>query len=210
MRVSKEQLQLYAVTDSRWLDGKTIDQAVLEALQGGATMVQLRDKGQDPSILLAEARLLVGVCHNWGVPLIVDDDAEIALAAKADGVHVGQSDLSVREAREILGPEKIIGATAHNVEEAVKAQRDGADYLGCGAAFGSSTKKDAKPIDRNTYKLITSSVSIPVCAIGGINAENIHELFGAGLAGVAVVSGIFAAPDIRRAAHKLKDLSKSL
>ena len=183
--------------------------------------MQLREKEMDSESLAEEAVQVLAVCRRYGVPLIIDDNVRVCLESGADGVHVGQSDMNVLEARKLLGPERIVGATAHNLSEALQAQEEnlsealqaqeeGADYLGCGAAFGSATKKDAKPINRAQYKVITSSVRIPVCAIGGITKENIKELHGAGLSGVAVVSALFAADDIEEAASELKKLSEGL
>ena len=203
LRFSPSFLRLYAVTDRRWLGGKTLEQATEEALQGGASMVQLREKALGREELVREAASMTALCHRYGVPLLVDDDAEAALEAGADGVHVGQSDMAVEEARRILGPDRILGATAHNLAEAERAERAGADYLGSGAAFGSSTKAEAVPMTGETYRDITSHVGIPVTAIGGINAGNVLQLGGLGLSGIAVISGIFAQPDIRKAAWEL-------
>ena len=210
MRIDSRIMQLYAVTDRRWLNGRTLSEAVEEAIAGGVTLVQLREKELDDALFLAEAVELKQVCHRHGVPLIINDNVEVALKSGADGVHLGQDDTGIRQAREALGEEAIIGATAHNVEEAVRAEEAGADYLGCGAAFGSATKTDAKPIRLSEYQEITRAVRIPVAAIGGINRENIHELAGSGIAGVAVVSGIFAAADIRRASEELLAAARKL
>ena len=203
MNFEKSMLRLYAVTDRTWLNGRTLETVVEEALQAGVTMVQLREKSLSKEELLQEALRLKEVCHRYHGPLLIDDDVEICALADADGVHVGQSDMAIQKARQILGPSKIIGATAHNTEEAIQAERDGADYLGSGAAFGSSTKKDARPIDRSEYRRITSSVHIPVCAIGGITEDNIHLLEGSGLSGVAVISGIFASGNIGESCRHL-------
>lgn len=205
MALQREALRLYAVTDRRWLGGRTLAGAVEEALLGGVTMVQLREKQLAGEALRREAEALQVLCRRYGVPFLINDDAELCAALGADGVHVGQEDMSVRSARTLLGPERIVGATAHNVEEAVRAEAQGADYLGCGAAFGSRVKTDARPIALSEYARITAAVNIPVVAIGGINAENIGLLRGAGLAGAAVVSGIFAAEDIRGAAERLRE-----
>lgn len=208
-------LRLYAVTDRSWLGQngqkeQTLYEAVESALKGGVTMVQLREKTLPKEQILLEAKQLLPLCHSFHVPLIIDDDVDICLEAGADGVHVGQSDMAVTKAGAILGPDKIIGATAHNAAEAIKAEKDGADYLGCGAAFGSDTKKDAKSIDRKEYQKITAAVHIPVCAIGGINQDNILELQGYGLKGAAIVSGIFAAPDIEAACRELLEKARQL
>lgn len=210
MKFKREMLRLYAVTDRTWLRGRSLAEVVEEALQAGATMVQLREKNLGDEGLLREAKELTALCHCYNVPLIVDDNIEVCREAGADGVHVGQSDMAAAKAREVLGPDAIIGVTAHNVSEAVKGEADGADYLGSGAAFGSATKKDAHAIDRESYRAITSAVRIPVCAIGGIDENNIGQLRGYGLAGVAVVSGIFASDDIGRSCRRLLGESAQL
>ena len=180
------------------------------AVKAGVKMVQLRMKDVPRDELLQMAKRLVGITRGSGTNLIIDDDASVAEESGADGVHVGQDDISVKKARALLGPGKIIGATAHNVAEARTAERLGADYLGCGAAFGSHTKENARPIDRETYRDITSAVHIPVCAIGGITEENIGELRHLSLSGVAVISGIFASDQIGASCRKLLDVSSRL
>ncbi|MEE0799850.1 MAG: thiamine phosphate synthase [Gemmiger sp.] len=210
MIVLPQQLRLYAVTDRSWLGGGRLEDAVRAALDGGATFVQLREKALDPADLLAEARQLAALCHARHVPFVVDDNVEIALAAGADGVHVGQSDMAARRARALLGPDRILGVSAHNPAEALAAEADGADYLGCGAAFATSTKKDAHPVTAQTMRAVTAAVRIPVVAIGGIDAHNLPELAGRGLAGVAVVSALFAQPDITAAARQLRALADRL
>lgn len=210
MKVLPEQLRLYAVTDSRHLQGRTLLETVSTALDGGATFVQLRDKDCSPAELLAEARALAALCHTRGVPFVVDDDVEVALASGADGVHVGQSDMAARRARALLGPDKILGVSAHNAAEALAAQADGADYLGCGAAFVTGTKLDAHPVTAETMTAVTHAVTIPVVAIGGVDAGNILQLQGRGLAGVAVVSAIFSARDPAQASRELRALSEKL
>ena len=205
MKVLPQQLRLYAVTDSRRLRGRTLLDTVAAALDGGATFVQLREKELSPAALLEEARALAKLCHARHVPFVVDDNVEVALAAGADGVHVGQSDMAARRARALLGPDKILGVSAHNAAEALAAQADGADYLGCGAAFVTGTKLDAQ-----TMRAVTAAVNIPVVAIGGIEESNILQLQGRGLAGVAVVSAIFAAQDPEAASRRLYELSGQL
>ena len=209
MKVLPQQLRLYAVTDSR-LRGRTLLDTVDAALEGGATFVQLREKELSPAALLEEARALAKLCHARHVPFVVDDNVEVALAAGADGVHVGQSDMAARRARALLGPDKILGVSAHNAAEALAAQADGADYLGCGAAFVTGTKLDAHPVTAETMRAVTAAVSIPVVAIGGIEESNILQLQGRGLAGVAVVSAIFAAQDPKAASRRLYELSGQL
>lgn len=204
----KKSLLLYAVTDRRWLkENQSLSDAVKEAVNGGATMIQLREKNMSEDELKKEALLIKDSCN---VPLIIDNNIEVCKAVGADGVHVGQDDMPVKEARAILGDDYVIGATAHNVSEAIQAEKDGADYLGVGAAFGSSTKNDAKKIiSLEEYKKITQAVSIPVVAIGGINETNIMKLKGLGLSGVAVVSAIFAKDDIEKATREMLNMALS-
>lgn len=210
MKFDRKMLTLYAVTDRRWsLDGK-LDVPLEKALRGGVTMVQLREKSLGRQQLVEEAIRLKKLCHRFGAPLLIDNDVEACMLADADGVHLGQNDMPVDRARKILGPDKIIGATAHNVREAVEAERLGADYLGSGAAFGSRTKTDITPITREEYLRITETVHIPVCAIGGIDITNIDRLRGLGLSGAAVVSGIFAAADIESSCIALLEKSREL
>lgn len=210
MKVEPHQLRLYAVTDRAWLAGRTLYSQVEAAIDGGATFVQLREKALDPADLLAEARQLAVLCRARGVPFVVNDSVQIALAAGADGVHVGQKDMAAGRARALLGPDKIVGVSAHNAAEALAAQAAGADYLGCGAAFVTGTKTDAKPITRETLQAVTAAVKIPVVAIGGIGKGNLPLLQGCGLAGVAVVSALFAQSDVRAAARELRALAEQL
>ena len=183
---------------------------VAQAIDGGATFVQLREKCLDEHDLLAEAEELSALCHARHVPFVIDDNVEIALAAGADGVHVGQSDMAAKRARALLGPDKILGVSAHNAAEALAAQADGADYLGCGAAFVTGTKLDAHPVTAETMRAVTAAVNIPVVAIGGIDAANLLQLQGRGLAGVAVVSAIFAQADPCAASRELYRLAGQL
>ncbi|MGN0975395.1 MAG: thiamine phosphate synthase [Gemmiger sp.] len=210
MKVSPQQLRLYAVTDRAWLAGRTLYSQVEAAIDGGATFVQLREKALDSAALLDEARQLVGLCRARGVPFVIDDNVQVALACGADGVHVGQSDMAAANARALLGPDKILGVSAHNAAEALAAQAAGADYLGCGAAFVTGTKADARPITRETLRQVTGAVDIPVVAIGGIEKGNLLQLSGCGLAGVAVVSALFAQSDVRAAAKELRALTERL
>lgn len=210
MRFKPSFLTVYAVTDRAWLKEQTLSQQVEAAIKGGATMVQLREKELDRETFLKEALELRRITRQYGVPLIIDDNVEIALKCDADGVHVGQDDMEVSRARDLLGPDKIIGVTAKTVEQARAGQKGGADYLGSGAVFGSVTKADAKPMTRQMLKEICHSVDIPVVAIGGINKDNIEELSGTGIAGAAVVSGIFGEPDIEGAARELREKSERL
>lgn len=208
--MKKEQLRLYAVTDRTWLGNETLYQQVEKALEGGATLVQLREKELPEADVQKEAEELLELCHRYGVKLILDDDVELAAKVGADGVHIGQSDMGLAHAREILGPDKIIGVTAKTVEQAKAAEAGGADYLGSGAVFGSTTKKDAIPMKHELLEEICQSVKIPVVAIGGITAENVLQLKGRGIAGVAVVSGIFACEDIKAGTRHLGELVEQI
>ncbi len=208
--MKKEQLRLYAVTDRTWLGNETLYQQVEKALEGGATLVQLREKELPEADVQKEAEELLELCHRYGVKLILDDDVELAAKVGADGVHIGQSDMGLAHAREIFGPDKIIGVTAKTVEQAKAAEAGGADYLGSGAVFGSTTKKDAIPMKHELLEEICQSVKIPVVAIGGITAENVLQLKGRGIAGVAVVSGIFACEDIKAGTRHLGELVEQI
>lgn len=201
--MDKKLLRLYAVTDRSWLGGRELYEDVEKALRGGATLIQLREKNMDFDDFVKSAKKIKAVCQKYNVPLIINDSVDVALAVGADGVHLGQSDTGIAKAREILGNSKIIGATAKTIEQAQKAQQEGADYLGSGAIFGTTTKGDAKKMDFETLKSITDAVSIPVVAIGGITGENVLLLRGTGIAGAAVVSGIFAQSDIEKATRDL-------
>ena len=211
MKVRPEQLRLYAVTDRAWAEGEDAFLAQVEAaIDGGATIVQLREKHLDEDAFLKEAERFVALCRRKGVISIINDNVEIAVRTSADGVHVGQEDLEAGRARALLGPDRIIGVSAHNVEEALAAQAAGADYLGTGAAFVTGTKTDAKPISRETIRAVTAAVDIPVVAIGGISRDNVLELAGCGLDGVAVVSALFAQKDVKAAAEEMLRLSEEI
>ena len=204
--IAANDLQLYAVTDSRWLNGAALAEAVEKALVGGVTCVQLREKQLPFDEFLRTAKEIKALCQNYHVPFIVDDNLDIALACDADGLHIGQNDMPAAKARELLGPDKILGVSAQTIEQAVAACRDGADYLGVGAVFPTGTKTDAVEVPLDTLKAITAAVDIPVVAIGGIGADNIAQLSGTGIAGAAVVSAIFAQEDIKKAAANLRQL----
>ena len=211
MKIEGVKLRLYAVTDRAWAaDEDALMDQIAAAIDGGAGIVQLREKHLDHDAFLREARRFVALCREKGVISIINDAVDIAAAVGADGVHVGQSDLAAGRAREVLGPDKLIGVSAHSVEEALAAQAAGADYLGVGAAFVTGTKADAAPISRDTIRAITEAVDIPVVAIGGISRDNITELAGCGLDGVAVVSALFAQKDVKAAAKELYALSESI
>ena len=207
MRCKKETMLLYAVTDRAWTGEQTLYRQVEQALKGGVTCVQLREKELDEEAFLAEAKEIGALCRAYGVPFIVNDSVEIALACDADGVHVGQSDMQAQRVRTLVGGRLMIGVSARTVEEAIRAQRAGADYLGVGAMFATSTKPDAKAVSRRTLKEICSAVDIPVVAIGGISRDNIFDLCGTGIDGVAMVSAIFAAENIELRCRELKELA---
>ena len=211
MKIEGVKLRLYAVTDRAWAaDEDALMDQIAAAIDGGAGIVQLREKHLDHDAFLKEAQRFVALCREKGVVSIINDAVDIAAAVGADGAHVGQSDLAAGRAREVLGPDKLIGVSAHSVEEALAAQAAGADYLGVGAAFVTGTKADAAPISRDTIRAITAAVDIPVVAIGGISRDNITELAGCGLDGVAVVSALFAQKDVKAAAKELYALSESI
>ena len=217
----KKYLALYGVTDRWWVKQKlekagvpVTDDALREglladtraALEGGMTYVQMREKG-DPMTedeLLTEALALKALCEEYGVPFVIDDDVELAKKCGADGVHVGQSDMACVEARKALGERKVVGVSAQTVEQAAQAEKDGADYLGVGAVFPTGSKDDADDVSHDTVKAICEAVSIPVIAIGGISKDNVGQLAGLGLDGIAVISAIYAADDLKAATEDLK------
>ena len=204
MNVDKKDLLLYAVTDRHWLNGRTLYSVVKESLDGGVTFLQLREKELDEVHFLEEAKELQQLCREYQVPFIVNDNVDIAIAMDADGVHVGQSDMEAGDVRAKLGSDKIIGVSAQTVEQAVLAEKHGADYLGVGAVFPTGSKDDADDVSYETLKAICEAVSTPVIAIGGITQENVKELAGSGICGIAVISAIYAQKDIRKASEDLK------
>lgn len=210
MKCDKDTLLLYAVTDRAWTGGQPLARQVEAALQNGATCLQLREKALDPAAFREEARQMALLCGRYGVPLIINDNVEVALACGAAGVHLGQQDMPIAQARRIAGPDLILGASAHTVQEALEAQAAGADYLGVGAVFSTSTKADASPLPLTTLREICAAVSIPVVAIGGITETNLLQLTGCGAAGVAVVSAIFGAPDPGTATARLVRLARQM
>lgn len=210
MKLTKDILRLYAVTDRSWLRGQTLYDQVEKALIGGATLVQLREKELDEETFLREAIELAKLCHHYGVPLLINDNVEIARRSGADGVHVGQDDMEAASVRSVLGSDMIVGVTAKTVLQAIRAQEAGADYLGSGAVFGSATKLNAKPMTKELLNAICHAVQIPVVAIGGINRQNILELAGTDISGVAVVSGIFAADDIAAECRHLRSIVQQI
>ncbi len=199
----KEALRLYAVTDNAWLGERPLAECVAEALAGGATFVQLRDKQADEAALRAEAAELLALCRAAGVPFVVNDDVETALAVGADGVHVGQEDMACERARALLGPDAIIGVSTQTVEQALAAEAAGADYLGVGGVRGTATKPEAGVLTPEEFRAIAAAVDIPVVAIGGIDVETVPLLADLDVVGAAVVSAIFAADDIENATREL-------
>lgn len=210
MGLNKSDLLLYAVTDRSWLGGHTLYQDVEAAIKGGATFIQLREKKLDEEHFLEEAKEIKELCKRYRVPFVINDNVDIALAMDADGVHVGQSDMEAGMVREKLGPDKIIGVSAQTVEQAILAEQKGADYLGVGAVFPTGSKDDAVEVSHDTLKAICEAVKIPVIAIGGISTENVMELSGSGICGIAVISAIFAKPDIEAAAKELKEQTEKM
>jgi thiamine-phosphate pyrophosphorylase len=204
LKLDRESLLLYAVTDRAWLHGRKLAEDVEKALLGGATFVQLREKDASYEEFLEQAQEVKKVCKKYNVPFVINDNIEVALAVNADGIHVGQSDMEAGSVREKLGKDKIIGVSTRTVEEALLAQERGADYLGVGAMFQTSTKLDAADVTFEELKAICAAVEIPVVAIGGISNHNVAELRGTDIDGVAVVSAIFAAEDIRKATSEMK------
>ena len=210
MKCAEKDLLLYAVTDRYWLNGRTLTDVVRESLEGGVTMLQLREKTLEEPAFLQEARELQALCRSYHVPFIVNDNVDIALAMDADGVHVGQSDMEALNVRAKLGPDKIIGVSAQTVEQALLAEKHGADYLGVGAVFPTGSKADAEEVSFDTLKAICQAVSIPVVAIGGISRGTVARLAGSGICGVAVISAIYGAADIRAASQELKAATEEM
>ena len=210
MKCDKHTMLLYAVTDRAWTGRETLRQQVEDALKGGVTCVQLREKELDDAAFLQEAMELSALCRSYGVPFIINDNVEIAIKCHADGIHVGQEDMAAADVRAKVGPDMIIGVSAHSVEEAQLAVAHGADYLGVGAVFPTGSKDDADDVSYDTLKAICRAVSIPVVAIGGISRDNVHRLSGSGICGVAVISAIYGAADIRRASEDLKAATREM
>ena len=212
MKINPGELRLYAVTDRAWArDTDHLLDQIEAAVRGGATFVQLREKELDARSFLSEARWVVDLCHKMGVRCVINDNVDVALLSGADGVHVGQEDMACEKARAILGAGRIIGVSAHSVEEAAAAEAAGADYLGSGAAFPTGTKDvHGHYVSREGFAAITGAVKIPVVAIGGITRENLPGLAGVGLAGAAVVSALFAQDDVEAAARELLPLCRAL
>lgn len=207
---SNNYLELYAVTDRHWLGNQTLLEQVQEALDGGATCIQLREKQLDDKTFLQEAIEIQKLCKQYQVPFIVNDNVEIAKDMHADGIHVGQSDMEALDVRKELGKDVILGVSAQTVEQAKKAEAHSADYLGVGAVFPTGSKDDAEDVSYETLKAICEAVSIPVIAIGGITQDNVKELAGSGIVGIAVISAIFAQKDITQATKDLKQATEQM
>ena len=210
MECKAEMMRLYAVTDRAWTKEKTLLEQVEDAIKGGATCIQLREKELNEESFLQEALEMRELCSKYHVPFIINDNVDIAIKCQADGIHVGQKDMESGHVRELVGEHMIIGVSAQTVEQAKRAQESGADYLGVGAVFNTSTKLDAADVSMDTLKEICEVVSIPVVAIGGINKGNIMQLSGSGVDGIAVVSAIFAAKDIEKECKELLSLSNEM
>ena len=215
MKFSKEQIRqamlLYGITDRSWLKpGEKLSDVCREILEHGVTFLQLREKELDQEAFLKEAEELKELCARFGVPFVVNDSVETAVQAGADGVHVGQSDIKGRNIRAMIGPDRILGISAGTVEEARAAEKAGADYIGVGAVFGTSTKKDARNLSVEKLREISASVSIPVVDIGGINRSNVGELSGSDVDGIAVISALFGAERPGEAAAELAELAKEI
>lgn len=208
MKLNKNNLLLYAITDRTWLGDNTLPQVVEEAILGGATFIQLREKNLSYDEFLKAAIEVKSVTDKYSVPFVINDNVDIAVKVGADGAHIGQGDEEIRIAREKLGPNKILGISAGTLEEAIKAEKNGADYLGVGAVFNTSTKLDARTVSFEALKEICEAVKIPVVAIGGISKDNVLELKKTGISGISVVSAIFAQDDIKTAAEELLNLTK--
>lgn len=209
MKLKDSSFLLYAITEDN-LSGVQLNEKVNLALKGGITLLQYRNKNSSKEKLLEDAAMLKELCHSHNVPLIINDNVDVALSIDADGVHLGQGDMPIKDARKILGEGKIIGASAHNVEEAIFAERSGADYIGVGAVFSTSTKSDTIPLSLEMLRKISRSVNIPIVAIGGITKDNMNELRGSGISGVALVSAIFSANDIESECKELLKQSKNI
>lgn len=207
MKADRASLLLYAVTDRAWLGGDSLAERVEAAVKAGASFVQLREKDAGDASFLSRAKEIKAVTDRYGIPFVINDNVGVAIACGADGVHVGQGDMEAGEVRRLIGGDRILGVSVQTLEQAMLAERSGADYLGVGAVFSTSTKPDADTVSYDTLKEICAGVSIPVVAIGGIDKNNIMTLSGSGISGVAVVSAIFAQPDTAAATKELRRLA---
>lgn len=203
--MNKDALSLYGITDRYWLNGRPLMHDVQLALEGGVTMIQLREKNLDEESFYSEAIEIKELCKKFHVPFIINDNVELAKKVDADGIHVGQNDMAAQDVRAIIGPDKILGVSTQTVEEAILAQKMGADYLGVGAVFPTGSKDDCWVLSHDLCREICSAVTIPVVAIGGINLGNISKLSGLGFSGISLISAIFGQDDIKSAAMKLKE-----
>lgn len=210
MKIDKESMLLYVITDRTWLGNHSLKDQVEQIIKAGATFVQLREKDISYKEFVQLAREIKEVTDLYKIPFVINDNIEVAQAVDADGVHIGQGDMNARKARKILGEDKMIGVSAQSASQAIEAQQAGADYIGAGAIFSTSTKKDAENISLETLKKICQSVSIPVVAIGGINETNVMKLKGSGVSGISVISAIFSKPDISTATKNLRTLSEQM
>ena len=210
MKCDKRYMLLYAVTDRAWTGEQTLYEQVEAALKGGVTCVQLREKEMDETAFLQEAKDICALCRRYGVPFIVNDNVDVAIACQADGIHVGQEDMAAGEVRRRVGDAMLLGVSVHTVEEARRAVRNGADYLGLGAVFPTSTKTDVDQMTNETLRAICDAVDVPVVAIGGINRGNLLKLSGSGVDGVALVSAIFSAEDIEDTCRKFRLLAEGM
>ena len=210
MKCDKTMMRLYAVTDRAWIGQQSLYEQVEAALKGGATCVQLREKNLSEDAFLSEALEIRALCKQYGVPFFINDNVEIAIRCKADGIHVGQEDMAAAQVRQRVGDDMMIGVSAHSVAEALEAVKNGADCLGVGAMFSTSTKTDVDLLPRETLRAICAAVDVPVVAIGGIHKGNIAQLAGTGVDGVALVSAIFAAEDIESECRELRKLSEEM
>ncbi|MDF3003587.1 MAG: thiamine phosphate synthase [Oscillospiraceae bacterium] len=210
MKIDKSAMLLYAVTDRSWLNGETLESTVEKVLAAGVTFLQLREKDLSDEEFLTEANKIKPLAQKYHIPFVINDNIEVAIKCGADGVHVGQSDIVDKNVRTLVGPDMILGISANTVETAKRAEESGADYIGVGAVFGTATKKDAQAISVERLREICAAVSIPVVAIGGINEHNILQLANSGVDGVAVISAIFAKPDVADATRTLRKLSEKV
>ena len=208
--MKRDDLRLYAVTDRAWLGGRTLEECTEAAIKGGATFVQLREKNMTTDQMAESGNKLKEICSRYSVPFVINDDVQAAIMCDADGVHIGQSDMAARDVRSLLGAGKIVGVSAHTVDEAVTAEKDGADYIGVGAMFATDTKTDADIVTREELKKICAAVNIPVVLIGGLKCDNIEQFAGCGADGAAVVSALFAEDDIENAARALRKVCDRL
>ncbi len=210
MKCDKKTMLLYAVTDRAWVGKQSLYEQVESALKGGVTCVQLREKELAEEDFLKEALEISALCKEYGVPFFINDNVEIAIKCQADGIHVGQEDMEASQVRKKVGEDMMIGVSVHSVEEALEAVKKGADCLGVGAMFSTSTKKDVDLLPKESLKDICQAVNVPVVAIGGIGKSNIIDLSGTGVDGVALVSAIFSADDIEEECRKLRKLSEEM